>query len=401
MIKKLKRKIVTFTVLAIGIVVICFAAVMAGLAIGQTKREFERSLEMAVSRFAPDHGGTEIGKGDENFSPTSICVIEYNAATDTIVTLTSGVYIDEITAKETIEYVLSSPRKSGVIEKSNLAYSSEITPVSIRIAVADNDYLTKRTVNILLFAFGGAAAAIAVVFLISLYVSSVAVRPVENSIEEQKRFIADASHELKTPLSVIAANNKILKGSASPDQTEWIASNDYEIRHMTDIIKDMLTLAQGESVSGIEKKPIDASKIADSVLLQFDAVAYEKNVALDGNVENGIMLNGNDKMLTRLFMILIDNAIKYEPSGGKVFVTFAKNANKAVFTVNNRGSVIADEDLPHIFDRFYRSEKSRTSNGVGLGLAIAKNIVELHGGSIKAISTAVDGTTFKTELPLK
>lgn len=99
---------------------------------------------------------------------------------------------------------------------------------------------------------------------------------------------------------------------------------------MTDIIKDMLTLAQGESVSGIEKKPIDASKIADSVLLQFDAVAYEKTVALDGNVESGIMLNGNDKMLTRLFMILIDNAIKYEPSGGKVFVTFAKNANKAV-----------------------------------------------------------------------
>lgn len=100
-------------------------------------------------------------------------------------------------------------------------------------------------------------------------------------------------------------------------------------------------------------------------------------------------------------MILVDNAIKYEPQGGEVCVNLAKNGVKAVFTVNNHGSVIADKDLPHIFDRFYRSEKSRTSGGVGLGLAIAKNIVDLHGGTIKAFSSESEGTTFKVEFLLK
>ena len=100
-------------------------------------------------------------------------------------------------------------------------------------------------------------------------------------------------------------------------------------------------------------------------------------------------------------MILVDNAIKYEPQGGEVRVNLAKNGAKAVFTVNNHGSVIADKDLPHIFDRFYRSEKSRTSGGVGEGLAIAKNIVDLHGGTIKAFSPESEGTTFKVEFSLK
>lgn len=100
-------------------------------------------------------------------------------------------------------------------------------------------------------------------------------------------------------------------------------------------------------------------------------------------------------------MILVDNAIKYEPQGGEVRVNLAKNGAKAVFTVNNRGLVIADKDLPHILDRFYRSEKSRTSGGVVLGLAIAKNIVDLHGGTIKAFSSESEGTTFKVEFLLK
>ena len=405
MIKRLKRKIVVFTVVAIGVVVAAFAAVMAGLAIGQKKQEFNRALEFAVSRFSPDRGGTEIGagvgKGNEAFAPTAICVIEYNASDGTITTLTSDVSIDEETANSVVKYVLSHKNKSGVVPESDLAYSSEISPFSVRIAIADNSYLATQTLNVLLFTIGGTVAVIAVVFLISLYVSSVAVRPVENSIEEQKRFIADASHELKTPLSVIAANNKILEGTATNDQTEWLASNDYEIRHMTDIIKDMLTLAQGESLGEIEKSPVDVSKIADSVLLQFDAVAYEKSVTLSGVTESGVTVDANDKMICRLFMILVDNAIKYEPQGGEVRVNLAKNGAKAVFTVNNRGSVIADKDLPHIFDRFYRSEKSRTSGGVGLGLAIAKYIVDLHGGTIKAFSSESEGTTFKVEFSLR
>lgn len=102
-------------------------------------------------------------------------------------------------------------------------------------------------------------------------------------------------------------------------------------------------------------------------------------------------------MIRRLFTILIDNAVKYEPEGGKVFVALQKNGNKTKFAVRNFGSTVKKEDLPHLFERFYRADKSRSGGGVGLGLAIAKNIADLHGGTIKAASSETTGTLFIAE----
>ena len=170
---------------------------------------------------------------------------------------------------------------------------------------------------------------------------------------------------------------------------------------MNDVLRDMLTLAQGEALSGITKVNADVSKIADGICLQFDAVAFEKNITLESRIQENVFADCDEKMIRRLFTILIDNAVKYEPEGGKVFVALEKSGTKTTFAVRNFGSTVKKEDLPHLFERFYRADKSRSGGGVGLGLAIAKNIADLHGGSVWVEESSEKGTTIAVELPVQ
>jgi signal transduction histidine kinase len=148
---------------------------------------------------------------------------------------------------------------------------------------------------------------------------------------------------------------------------------------------------------------VDFSEIVDSCALEFDAVAFDRGVMLDSNVEEGIHLQGDPEWLGRLAKILIDNATKYARKGTEVKVTLKRTSQHIVLSVNNQGDPIDPEDLPHLFDRFYRSDKARSrgegeQGGFGLGLAIAKGIAEVHGGTIRATSTKADGTTFTVTL---
>ena len=166
---------------------------------------------------------------------------------------------------------------------------------------------------------------------------------------------------------------------------------------MKSVIDGMLTLAAGEAVGRLEKSPVDLTKLVERCALQFDAVAYEKSIKITTDIADGVIVKCDEKSVKRLIATLIDNAIKYEPSGGEVLITLAQSGLKAEFAVKNYGSVIAEEDIPHLFDRFYRADKLRSTDGVGLGLAIAKNIADNHGGTLKVTSGAGIGTTFKAE----
>lgn len=148
---------------------------------------------------------------------------------------------------------------------------------------------------------------------------------------------------------------------------------------------------------------MNLSDIVDSCALEFDAVAFDRGVTLDASVEEGIHVQGDREWLGRLAKILIDNATKYARKGTEVKVTLKRTSQHIVLSVNNQGDPIDPEDLPHLFDRFYRSDKARSrgegeQGGFGLGLAIAKGIAEVHGGTIKATSTKADGTTFTVTL---
>lgn len=415
MIKKLKRKIVAFIMLTIGLISLIFVTGASVYNIKQTERDLYNSLTAAAERASKPDGDKdkpEIGKDQpDRLAPTNVCVVKYTVDSfgATVVTTVSGnanLSADVVNkaAKATAEsagYGQNSPRpqkKDGKLESYDLAYSVSVTPDGAYIAFADYDYLRSSTRKTLVVAGLIEVSFLLAIFLLSVFLAKVAVKPVEKSIEEQKRFVADASHELKTPLAVISANNEILLSSAGAEQKEWLNSSQEEISGMKDVINDMLTLAQNDAVCETEKTDADLSKILSGVTLQFEAVAYEKTVELRADIADGVWIKCDQKAIKKLFTILIDNAIKYEPENGKVLVTLQNPCKKATVTITNFGSVISEKDLPHIFERFYRSAEARSREGVGLGLAIAKSLVDRHGGSIKVTSTKENGTTFKVEL---
>ena len=221
---------------------------------------------------------------------------------------------------------------------------------------------------------------IAIAKLISYWIS----KPVEETFEKQKNFIADASHELKTPLSVITASADALE--KSPKEKKWLTNIKNESERMNNLIIDLLDLAKTEN-GNIDLSMCNLSKVVELSVLTFEGRAFEKNIKLDYNIEENINMKMNENMIKQVMEILLDNAIKHSKEKGKVEVSL-KNNNGIELIVINQGDPIPEGEEEKIFDRFYRADKSRNrdENRYGLGLAIAKNIITLHKGTIKAFS---------------
>ena len=257
-------------------------------------------------------------------------------------------------------------------------------------------------------------AALAVFFVISLFFSRWALRPVARAWTQQRRFVADASHDLKTPLTVILANTSIAlehPERSVASQSQWLESTQHEAEAMQGLVGDLLALAkmdeeEAAAQSGAARpafEEVDLSDVLEGEVLQFESVAFERGVKLESQVEPGIELRGNEQRLRRLAGTLIDNACKYVDDGGAVDVSLSRSGKQAKLAVRNTGAPISPEDLPHVFDRFYRADKARTggAGGHGLGLAIARAIAEEHGGTLTVSSTQAEGTVFTATLPLK
>ena len=255
---------------------------------------------------------------------------------------------------------------------------------------------------------------LAVFFVISLFFSRWALRPVTRAWTQQRRFVADASHDLKTPLTVILANTSIAlehPERSVASQSQWLESTQHEAEAMQGLVGDLLTLAkmdeeEAAAQSGAARpafEEVDLSDVIEGEVLQFESVAFERGVRLESQVEPGIELRGNEQRLRRLAGTLIDNACKYVDDGGAVDVALSRSGKQARLAVRNTGAPISPEDLPHVFDRFYRADKARTggAGGHGLGLAIARAIAEEHGGNLSVASTQAEGTVFTATLPLK
>ena len=250
--------------------------------------------------------------------------------------------------------------------------------------------------------------ALAACFLLSIFFSRWTLRPVEHAWNQQKQFVADASHELKTPLTVILANTAILRShprDTIADQRQWVESTQVEALRMQDLVNDMLELARPDDDRASAETAfsvVDPSDLVENLALQFESVAFERNVELDCEVEGNVRVKGLEKRLERLVSTLLDNACKYARAGSSVRVTLSASEREATLRVVNDGSFIAEEDLPHVFDRFYRADKARSGDagGFGLGLAIAREVAREHGGNITASSTPDEVTAFRVTIPL-
>ena len=243
-------------------------------------------------------------------------------------------------------------------------------------------------------------------YIFGQLVSRQIIAPVKQSYEQQKQLVADASHELKTPLAIIGANMYLIKsdpGATVAENEHWIENVDAQLARMSALITDMLELFRADSQTAGVKTEENLSEMLDGILLSFEARCFEKNIELTQHISPEITLNCYAKQVERLFNILMDNALKYTPEKGRIDVEMKsdKRGVNAVFT--NYGTGIAKEHLTKIFDRFYRVDNARTQSAAagsfGLGLSLAKNIVMNHDGEIECDSDGSTYTKFIVRLP--
>ena len=261
------------------------------------------------------------------------------------------------------------------------------------LIIMDNTELNKVLVNQLLSNIFLLLICEIVIFIIAYFLTKWIITPVKNSFEKQKIFVADASHELKTPLSVMIAS---ADAYFNDKNDKWVKNMKNESERMIQLVTELLDLAKTEEEQDIMMEQNNLSDIIEGSILTFESLFYDNKLKLKYDIEPNIEMLCNENLIIELMSILIDNAIKHCEEKGKVIVDLYKKNKQIILEVKNTGLPIRKEDEEKIFERFYKvdTSRNRNSNNYGLGLAIAKNIVTKHGGEIKAHSS--NGyTTFK------
>lgn len=240
----------------------------------------------------------------------------------------------------------------------------------------------------------GVALMAAITFLLSRFVT----KPAAAAMMREKQFVSDASHELKTPIGAISINAQALSSCIMECDTKsqrYIDNILKESDRMNRLVERLLMLSKIEEKKTDEKMRLSLSECIEEMALTYESVAYEKGLQYESDIESGISIKGSEDDIKQLATILIDNAIKHANENGMIRIYLRKNACKAEFSVENTGKGILPEELPHVFERFYKTDSSRSSGSFGLGLAIAKAITERQGAHITAESKPGETTRFE------
>ena len=297
---------------------------------------------------------------------------------------------------------------SGVLNNEHLRYLSDIQNPGGTIRYAFADIFQEQTaLRTLLFHWGIFGVIAFFAFLaVSILLSIWLTRPVKTAWDKQQQFVADASHELKTPLTVILSNaDMILKQPQLLDpknlqRTHYIQD---EARRMKDLVEDLLTLARNDSGhSRAVMETIDLSFLVQERVLAYEPVVFDVGKQIESQITDSLQVLGDRKELEQLVTIFLDNACKYSRPGGLIQVTLNQPDTKHIrLSVMDEGAPLSPEEQKHLFDRFYRADQSRTdTSGYGLGLAIAKSIADSHGWKIRCWSDGVEKNYFEIIYPI-
>ncbi len=394
--KKLNKKVYFTITLILTISLLSFITIFSVNTYVSKYKQIENNLSMEDKMGnPPEKMGEDVKKLDENIKFMDVTMYTVIVENNTIKEIMN--HSNNNLSDEEISSLAESILKGNVKEKyiGNLYFSKYSYKYDGRnLTIIDNSSITKELAHNLFTTL--------LIFIILegliLYLAKVITiwitKPVKESFERQKEFIADASHELKTPLSVIMASIEAYQDN--PNEKKWLTNIKMESERMNDLIIELLDLAKSEGKSNVIYSESNLSKTVELSLLTFEGIAFEKGIKIDYDIESNIKLTMNENNIKELVEILLDNAIKHSKEKGKIEVTL-KEVNKSILLeVTNEGEGISSGEEEKIFERFYRSDKARErkESRYGLGLAIAKNIVTNHNGEISAKSK--DGyTTFK------
>lgn len=399
MIKKLKRKFI-FIFMSITTLTLVGVLLFVGFS---TKNSLEQDCRSALSRYlSAEHNPP--GKIDNN---SIILVLKYTPF---------GQQIDCIRNSETFpyseeevtdisNYCLEQKERYGILPDYPLAYMKLETEMETTFAFYDISKDRQTMQNLCISFCIGGVVAFFILYIISLFLSHWCIRPIEDTWKKQQDFIADASHELKTPLTVILANTALLNecsSSSIDSQKKCIEYIEEEAKHMSHLVNDMLFLAKTDALrEDTPMESLDFSELCMNCYLPFEAVVFEKKISMNADICENICLTGSSDKLGQLINILLDNACKYTKENGSIHLNLSHKGNTAFLEICNTSEPISKDQLSHLFERFYRIDEARTrANGYGLGLSIAHSIVKLHHGKIKIDNSAEKGTTVLVELPM-
>ena len=401
MIRKLQRQ---FVGVCMALVLTVLAAVFAAAyhAVRQNIEDLSRQVLTQVIR--EDGSGSapgvsvEIG-GDRLLLPYFTVNIWGGTAY-----ITGGTYAnleDTDALRDILSQCLEQNQTEGTVEDYHLRYLVEDNGLYRKLAFVDMSMEQATLARVIRSYLVIALAALLVLLGIAAAASRWVTRPVERAWRQQRQFLSDASHELKTPLTVILSNAELLEGAALPEKpARWSGNIRCEAEQMRTLVEQMLTLARADNgVRPAAMEPMNFSDVAMECVLSFEPVAFEAGKPLEDHVAEDVTVTGDRDRLRHLISILLDNAVKYGAPGGTITLTLERTERQARLTVANPGDPIPPEHLPHLFERFYRADSSRgEQSGFGLGLSIADTIAREHKGSLRAESDAVS-TRFIFTLP--
>ena len=387
MIKKLKNKVFFIIMFSISIIlfgtILIFAYLNYNNTITAATSMLDRFGDFQKGENRPNER-EEINKefNNQNFSIDLSNTYSYM--------IEDGKIIDSTEKNEEIENLAQKAYKKnndkGII--GNYVYKTRKMKEqkATVIILMENESVVKRIKFIYVITVIALVSGTIISYIISKKLSNIIVKPVEETMEKQKQFISDASHELKTPLAVIEANVDVLENKVG--KNKWMEYIQSEITSMNKLINDLLFLAKTENIKTIKnKEQINISDEIKMVSSMFESVAYEKSVNIKYDIQEDIKVNVDKEDIKQITSILLDNAIKHTDSGNNVYVELKKEKGLNIIKIKNEGKPIPEEEQNKIFERFYRVDKSRnrSEKRYGLGLAIAKMIVEKYNGKIGVI----------------
>ena len=394
MIRKLRRKFVAGTMLLVAVVMAALFAVVIISSQHSLRQSSENALEQALyysQDKRPDFFDFGMGGSDAIPDPVQLPYLTVEVTTTGTAYVVTNRFFD--TSDRTallcvIDQALSDPEESGTIhaEDYHLRYLRRDTILGTRVAFVDltheRDTLAAlgRSMSFITL------ATLALFFVISQLLAGWAVRPVERSWTQQRQFVADASHELKTPLTVILSNLDMLEqyGGDDPAKAErWLDNIRASSGRMRKLVEEMLVLARSDNAAQpFLAARCDLSELIQESVLQFEPIAFEHCKTLEAQVQPGLFVTGDPGLLGRIAAIYLDNACKYGTPNSQITVTLEEEGKRALLGVRSEGTPIPKGQQRQVFQRFYRLDPARSEEGYGLGLAIADELARLHHGKV-------------------